>query len=570
MDDSGNESLAVQDVEQVNDLEDTTLTAENDNQVNGQTPSENLGNSESIVVHNDVELNAALDQLKESGGIIELLAGTYHWNVNGVKTNISFIGQGSETILLPAEDNWFYIEGLDAGSGDEKIVRNFKNLVIKNAFIEMSNDVSFENILFDNVVFNIGLPDYRDHIIMNTINPSEVTYYTTFKNCNFTNTQDVLVTDSAMGFPDQIGEGGEMGGYLYQSNFASLAGKTYYMFAYPHNDINIVNCTFSNIALDVLVFADTDFGYLNIENSVIKNCTYSILTIAKTSTNDYVNINNCWYDSDVVLGFSDLGIFKTAQATDSYATAIAVQNENVVYDGETPNNFTVKLVSVNAEGVKSDFNAAGFPNIPVTFCVEGAATEIDLVEGAATLSVPLTTNETLINASIGKNVLTFTLPSMPEPIDPVKTTLNINSTEKGIVVITVVDSENKPIANIEVKYSINGGANSTNTTGVDGTISIPLTGEGEIKAYFEGNETYLKSEGSYKFNFTEANPTVNNNTSGNGTSTNTGKTTSNTNKQTTTKVNKKATKITAKKKTFKAKKENQKIHYSFKSWQSSS
>ena len=377
-------------------------------------PSDKLGDIETITVSNDEELYAAFSQLRNKEGIIELAAGTYHWDeTNVVRGNITFIGQGSETIILPSRDNYFMLSLWGQDSVDEKIVRNFKNLVIKDSFIEMSNDLSFENVLFDNVVFNIGAQDFFENIMGHTYNPSEVTYYTTFKNCNFTNTQDVIFSDSAIGFPDQIGEGGEIGGQYYQSNFMSLAGKTYYMFAYPHNDINIVNCTFSNIALNVLVFADTDYGYLNIENSVFKDCTYNTLAIAKASTTDYVNINNCWYDSDVVLRFSDLGIFKTAQATDSYAAAQAVQNENVVYDGETLNDFTVKLVSVNAEGVESDFDATGFPSIPVTFTVDGVATESAFVDGIAKLSIPLTTNQAVIKATVGSKEFTFTLPEMP-------------------------------------------------------------------------------------------------------------------------------------------------------------
>ena len=139
------------------------------------------------------------------------------------------------------------------------------------------------------------------------------------------------------------------------------------------------------------------------------------------------------------------------------------------------------------------------------------------------------------------------------PVIPaVETTLSINSTEKGIVIITVKDAEGNPVANVEVKYN-NGGENITKTTNNEGIVSVSdLTGEGEIKAYFEGNESYLKSEGSFKYNFTETTP-AGNGTSGNGTSTNTGKTTTNT-----PKVTKKATKITAKKATFKAKKKTKK------------
>ena len=377
--------------------------------------TDKLGDIETIVVHNNDELYAALEEIGSNEGIIELAAGTYSWNYEDYNFNygnITFIGQGSETILVSSSalENYFSIS-LQTWMDDGKIGRNFKNLVIKDAFIEMSNDISFDNVLFDNVTFNIGYHEY-ELIQMNSWSPSEETFDVTFKNCNFTNTQEVISFDIPQ-YYDNIGEDGGMMSGLYGTDYESLAGKSIYMLVYPHNDVNIVNCTFSNIALDVLVFSDTDFGWLNIENSVFKDCTYGNFAITKTSTTDYVNINNCWYDSDVVLGFSDLGIFKTAQATDSYAAAQAVQNENVVYDGETLNDFTVKLVSVNAEGVESDFDATGFPSIPVTFTVDGDATETAFVDGIAKLSIPLTTNQAVITATVGDKVLTFTLPEMP-------------------------------------------------------------------------------------------------------------------------------------------------------------
>lgn len=154
------------------------------------------------------------------------------------------------------------------------------------------------------------------------------------------------------------------------------------------------------------------------------------------------------------------------------------------------------------------------------------------------------------------------------PVTAVNTNISIFSNEKGIVIINLTDVEGNPIANVEVKYN-NGGENITKTTNSEGIVTVSgLTGEGEIKAYFEGNESYLKSENSYKYNFTETTPTQDtnsstngtsgNSTSGNGTSTTPGKTNTSTNKQTNTKVTKKATKITAKKATFKAKKKTKK------------
>ena len=66
-------------------------------------PSDKLGDIETIVVHNNDELYAALEEIGSNEGIIELAAGTYSWNYDEYNFNygnITFIGQGSETILV--------------------------------------------------------------------------------------------------------------------------------------------------------------------------------------------------------------------------------------------------------------------------------------------------------------------------------------------------------------------------------------------------------------------------------------------------------------------------------------
>lgn len=288
-------------------------------------------------------------------------------------------------------------------------------------------------------------------------------------------------------------------------------------------NFKFINCTFKdsleitdkgNTGADITVtFDNCEFDFDKSEIKTISTATLLGLEDKPTSVNSTIVISN---ESNVVIvTLTDVDGNPIKGATVTYNTTSGVEGSNVTGDD-------------------GKFNIVG-------------------LTGEFKINVTYAGNESY-NPSNKSSSFNFKLPA-------VKTTLTINSTEKGIVVITVVDNENKPIANLEVKYSINGGANSTNTTGADGTISIPVTGDGEIKAYFEGNEAYLKSEDSYKYNFTETTPDTNgtstnatgNTTSGNGTSTNPGKTNTNTNKQTTTKVTKKVTKITASKKTFKAK-----------------
>ena len=277
--------------------------------------------------------------------------------------------------------------------------------------------------------------------------------------------------------------------------------------------------------------------------------SFEVTDKGNTGANIVVSFVNCTFDFDTseikTISTATLKFGDDPTATDSN---IAIANESDVV--------VVTLTDVDGNPIKGATVTYNTTSGVEGFNVTGDDGKFNIVglTGEFTINVTYVGNESY-NPSNKSASFNFKLPA-------VKTTLIINSTEKGIVVITVVDNENKPITNLEVKYSINNGANSTNTTGADGTISIPVTGEGEIKAYFEGNENYLKSEGSYKYNFTETTPAGNgtsgngtsgNGTSGNGTSTNTGKTTTNT-----PKVTKKATKITAKKATFKAKKKTKK------------
>ena len=276
-------------------------------------------------------------------------------------------------------------------------------------------------------------------------------------------------------------------------------------------NITFENCIFANPKSDIVV-ADKN-------NVVYNDCTFPVTTVdSKLSIANETNV--------VIVTLTDAEGNPIKGATVNYNTTSGVKDSNIT--GE--------------DG---------------TFTISGLI-------GEFILNAAYAGNESY-NPSNNSASFNFKLPA-------VETTLNISSTEKGIVTITVKDAEGNPVANVEVKYN-NGGENTTKTTNNDGIVTVTgLTGEGEIKAYFEGNENYLKSEGSYKYNFTETTPTpdtnsstngtsgngtstnpAGNGTSGNGTSTNTGKTTTNT-----PKVTKKATKITAKKATFKAKKKTKK------------
>ena len=85
----------------------------------------------------------------------------------------------------------------------------------------------------------------------------------------------------------------------------------------------------------------------------------------------------------------------------------------------------------------------------------------------------------------------------------VDSAVDISSSEKGVVVITLTDGAN-PIAGATVKYTVNGAEEQTVTTGEDGKATITgLTGEVIIAVNYEGNESFNAISDSKFFNFTE-------------------------------------------------------------------
>ena len=85
----------------------------------------------------------------------------------------------------------------------------------------------------------------------------------------------------------------------------------------------------------------------------------------------------------------------------------------------------------------------------------------------------------------------------------VDSAVDISSSEKGVVVITLTDGTN-PIAGATVKCTVNGGEEQTVITGDDGKATISgLTGEVTIAVNYEGNESFNAISDTKSFNFTE-------------------------------------------------------------------
>ena len=464
----------------------------------------------------------------------------------------------TNNIFINSTQNTHYGSG---NTYNSIIVPQFKNndiLGVSISDILSSNEIQVSN----NQELSDAFCDFRDG---DTILVSDGTYNIEI------NFDDLWSLDDGLRFI-LIGTGDNVifdmvGGYNLDSpDGAAIPGYNNVFIDVTHNNINFdcdvivgsknykfINCSFNKGFKITHNYSNSDTYYQTIDIT-FDNCTFAF-NKEDIQTMDYANLifNDCTFPVTTV--DSKLSI---TNETNVVIVTLTDAEGNPIKGAIVNYNTTTGVKESNTTGEDGTFKIYG-------------------LTGEFTINATYAGNESY-NPSNNTASFNFKLPA-------VETTLNINSTEKGIVTITVKDAEGKPVANVEIKYT-NGGENITKTTNDEGIVTVTgLTGEGEIKAYFEGNENYLKSEGLYKYNFTETTPAGNgtsgngtsgngtstnpagngtsgngtstnpagNGTSGNGTSTNTGKTTTNT-----PKVTKKATKITAKKATFKAKKKTKK------------
>ena len=491
-DDVDNESLEVSDIEEVDDVDDSSsvLSAEeNDNEVSGQTPQDEILSDIEREVKDNESFEEAFSKMSKQG-----------YSDPAQVVNI-LISSGIYTITIKPDLEWEYDDEYEFGYYSSSGVSKLFALGI----------FTVEGI-GDNVIFrctdgyNLDLKGGLDTTEWGT---EAIRDKITHKNIIF----DCDVT---------------------------LGSRSY----------EFINCTF-NKTLSINGYDVNQYWNLYYETDcdVINNITFTdcnfVFDKEDISINKIADENIQFKEDAFTLSFENckFNFTETTPVIPAVETTLSINSteKGIVI-------ITVKDAEGNpVANVEVKYNNGG-ENITKTTNNEGIVSVSDLT-GEGEIKAYFEGNESYLKSEGSyKYNFTETTPVIPA----VETTLSFNSTEKGIVIITVKDAEGNPVANVEVKYN-NGGENITKTTNNEGIVSVSdLTGEGEIKAYFEGNESYLKSEGSFKYNFTETTP-AGNGTSGNGTSTNTGKTTTNT-----PKVTKKATKITAKKATFKAKKKTKK------------
>ncbi len=87
------------------------------------------------------------------------------------------------------------------------------------------------------------------------------------------------------------------------------------------------------------------------------------------------------------------------------------------------------------------------------------------------------------------------------PVTAVDSAIDITSSEKGVVVITLTNGT-APVVGATVKYTINGGAELSNLTDGNGQIKITdLKGLVDVLANFTGNDAYNANSTSKSFDF---------------------------------------------------------------------
>ena len=239
-----------------------------------------------------------------------------------------------------------------------------------------------------------------------------------------------------------------------------------------------INCTFNNCSFDLGTGRDENYTQLNLDGSVsyipvdvfeysFENCDFinskvstNFFTIAKTAK---LNVINCSFNNIEVESI----VLSNANHTDNNSYPAGINIDNATFKDCS----FMGVVETQSELVG---------NVAVENC-----DDFDVVSSV------VDGDYTYLNATKVKVI-------------PVDSAVDISSSEKGVVVITLTDNSSAPIAGATVKYTVNGGDEQTDVTGEDGKFTITgLTGEVTIAVSYEGNESFNGISGSKFFNFTE-------------------------------------------------------------------
>lgn len=255
---------------------------------------------------------------------------------------------------------------------------------------------------------------------------------------------------------------------------------------YPDKYVTFINFSFGG----------GDIGY----HANFINCTFTgPITIANALNNyDPIEIVESGYDQTYFMNFYNC-TFKDVNTTNAFITLNkygALNFNNCTFENITADSLVYHKEASYFQDDGVSFKNCTFTNSKYNGIVDSAANFDDAIaiedcnyDGEVTVGTTEVDGHFYVNATKLKVVA-------------VETSISINSSQRGIVTITVSDIAGNPVANATVNYMING-ENKSGVSDENGIITISgLTGIVMISATFDGNEAYLASNNTADFNFT--------------------------------------------------------------------
>ena len=360
----------------------------------------------------------------------------------------SILGSTSDEILSDEPVIYYVNSSLDSGNNDGSSWDNaFYPFDIFDP-LEMAIDEAYGN---ENIIIYVA--DYNGAV-------TNMAFADVYKNVTFIG-QGIK---SILSFNSRI----------YAAGFNPNDYVTFINFTIDGDDFgintNFINCTFIkqvSISKD-LKYRDPshveEYGYAQTYFMNFTNCVFKDVITADALVTLYkygaVNFNNCTFENitaDSLVYHNDAGYFEEDGISFKNCTFI-----NCKYNG-----IVDSLANFDDAVVIEDCNYDGD--------VAVGTTEVD--------------GHFYINATKLKVVA-------------VVTNVNISSSQRGVVVITVRDAEGNPVSGVNVNYTVNG-ENMTGVSDANGTVTVSgLTNEVIVGAVFEGNDAYMASNNTASFNFT--------------------------------------------------------------------
>ncbi|MDO5842891.1 MAG: hypothetical protein Q4Q24_06475 [Methanobrevibacter ruminantium] len=272
-----------------------------------------------------------------------------------------------------------------------------------------------------------------------------------------------------------------------QTNLTNIEHQVY-------GDEDRINCiyTFINLTLTGKMFGVnsnfincTIMGKFSVSEDFIKQEPRHIEEYGYAKTY-FMNFDNCVF-KDVTTDSALVTLYQYGAVNFNNCTF-----ENIVADSLVYRNATTYF---EEDGIS--FKDCTFTNCKYNGVVDSAANFDDAITiEDCNYDSEVAVGTTDVNGHFYVNATKLKVVAVDSAVD-------ISSSEKGVVVITLTDGTN-PIAGATVKYTVNGGEEQTVTTGEDGKATISgLTGEVTIAVNYEGNESYNAISDTKSFNFTE-------------------------------------------------------------------